>query len=268
MSEFTKMEKLEDDLKGLSFNGTSNIETTDVLESGTIVVDDVDKCREITSRLVKEGKEIAVDFEGIDLCRDGELCLIQCAQKDDNGRVYLFDIVAMNKAAFTEGGLKELLESSHVKKVIYDGRGDADALYHQFEVSLLNVYDLQICSVKRQETLECRPDKFVHGLGKAMNRFLEHDFHRSVDIQHVKKAGKELFAPEKGGSYEVWKVRPLHPDLIKYASLDVEILHDMKSAWERFSPELDNGILAAKRIHKCVHARNAASGRHMAKKDF
>merc|ERR1719270_828632 len=36
--------------------------------------------------------------------------------------------------------------------------------------------------------------------------------------------GKNLYAPERGGSYEVWNKRPLHPHLVQYCIASVKYL--------------------------------------------
>ena len=60
--------------------------------------------------------------------------------------------------AFDQGGLKELLESRRVRKIIYDGRADADALFHLFGVRLSNVYDVQVLQCI---TTPSRPAEFI-----------------------------------------------------------------------------------------------------------
>eukprot|EP00959_Pyramimonas_sp_CCMP1952_P441915 9251149-Pyramimonas_sp.AAC.2 len=84
----------------------------------------------------------------------------------------------------------------------------------------------------------------------------------------VKARGRALFAPEKGGSYDVWKKRPLPSALMDYAAGDVQLLHKMKSAWLRYSPESDDTSESQKRIKKAVEGKIAAKGRHMSIKDF
>lgn len=71
-----------------------------------------------------------------------------------------------------------------------------------------------------------------------------------------------------GGSYDVWKKRPLDPALMEYAAGDVKILHNMKAAWLKYSSESDNTSASAIRIEKAIKGSAAAKGRHMAMKDF
>lgn len=211
-------------------------------------------------------KELAIDFEGVDLCRSGELCVMQLS---DGDRTWIVDIYTLGKDAFGEGGLRAFMQdSSRVTLVGYDGRADADALFHQYSTVLGSFYDIQIASCTRQDKEQGRRDRFVHGLGRAMAAFLENDPRKASEIEKTKKAGLALFAPEKGGSYEVWKERPMSRALVDYAAADVALLLDMKRAWLQFSPARENIPKAACRINKAVQGRLPAKGKHMAMKDF
>ena len=232
-----------------------------------VVLDTTEATAKVVLQLLQAKAPIAVDFEGVDLCRRGELCLVQMS----NGTTtWLVDITTLGQAAFEEEGgkLRELLESKDVLKVGYDGRADADALRHLHQTGLAPLYDVQIASCKRQDADQGRRDPFVHGLGKSMGRFLDGDTQRAAELHRIKTKGLKLFAPEHGGSYEVWKERPLKPDLIKYAAADVALLLEMKTAWETCSPESINVAMAERRLAKAVGGASAAKGKSMARKDF
>lgn len=105
------------------------------------LVDTVEECRMFADYALSQA-ELALDLEGVELCRDGPIALIQfCTQQ---GEVFLVDIAELGQAAFDQGGLRAVLESPHIVKVIYDGRADADALYHRHWVNLQGAYDLQV----------------------------------------------------------------------------------------------------------------------------
>ena len=136
------------------------------------------ECREMVAELSKL-EVIAVDCEGVNLSREGELCLVQIGTES---KVYLVDVLEHGRALFEEGGLRALLESAKVRKVLHDCRygrrppppgptgasvnsqrlamccvlrecrGDSDAMYHQYGVALQNVFDTQIAYavIKRQ----------------------------------------------------------------------------------------------------------------------
>ena len=120
-----------------------------------VLVDDIAECARALAPMIdgdggagRQGRaraaarEVAIDFEGKNLCRDGELCLVQLAERD--GPVILLDIVVMGQRAFEEGRLRELLECAHVRKIGFDGRADADALFHLHGCEMNNYYDLQV----------------------------------------------------------------------------------------------------------------------------
>ena len=227
------------------------------------MVDTIKGVASVVEMLLNNGAPIAFDAEGVNLCRDGKLSLVQLS---NGSSTFLIDITKLGEEAFSEGRLRELLESPRVLKVGYDGRADADALFHLYKTKLEPFYDVQIASVKRQDAMQGRRDRYVHGLKKAMGRFLEPGV--ASELQKLKEKGLRLFAPDLGGSYYVWETRPLNPVLIDYASSDVEVLLDMKNAWERYSPEAKNVEMAKLRIEKAVRARDAAKGRRMAVRDF
>ena len=60
-----------------------------------------------------------------------------------------------------------------------------------------------------------------------MDAYLVRDRTRGRELARIKEEGLKLFAPEKGGSYAVWKERPLPEALIKYATSDVSLLLEM-----------------------------------------
>ena len=65
----------------------------------TVVVDSEEKVRNAVDDL-RKFEMLSVDCEGVDLGKDGELCLLQIATKD---KVYLFDIVELKGKAFETG---------------------------------------------------------------------------------------------------------------------------------------------------------------------
>ena len=238
--------------------------TTLESDSPIKVIDTKEAVRRVTGELLAAGTPIAVDFEGRDLCRAGKLDLMQLS----NGtRTWLIDVTTLGETAFSAGA-RELLESETVLKVGYDGRADADALWHLHQTMLTNFYDVQVASCKRQDATEGRRDRVVHGLGRAMDVFLRGDRARQAVSAVVKDAGRKLFAPELGGSYDVWAERPLSETLIEYAGNDVALLLEMREAWERYSPTAVNVHTSSERIRKAVQGSRPAKGKHMALKDF
>merc|ERR1711964_139121 len=169
---------------------------------------------------------IAVDFEGVKLCRHGELCLAQFCCYIDPCTVYVLDVYKLGKEAFTmtnKNGMsvKSILEDEGIRKIWFDPRNDVDALYHQFGVESRGIFDLQLAEVaeRRSRGLGVR---YVQGLFKTLLTCT----HPGITDQHKTFAekidilGKKLFEPDNGGTYEVFTQRPLHPIILVYAAHD------------------------------------------------
>jgi exonuclease 3'-5' domain-containing protein 1 len=232
--------------------------------SPALVLDTVEALASFVTKLIDDGKAVAVDFEGVDICRHGELCIVQLAQLD--GETVLVDICALGERAFTDGRLKELFESESVMKIGYDGRADCDQL-NALGVRMRCFYDIQVlyCTLRDSRSVRGR-DPYVKGLGHALDELLAPA--EAARLKLVKEVGLQLFAPEKGGSYEVWRTRPLHPVLITYGAADVEFLHRMRLEWGHAAPEADVLRIGAMRIERAIGGLEPPKGREQAKKDW
>ncbi|KAK2551132.1 piRNA biogenesis protein EXD1 [Acropora cervicornis] len=104
----------------------------------TVVVDSFGKTFEDAVKFVSKQRVIGVVCEGINLGRYGKLCWLVV--------IYLFDILTLGAACFDEG-LQNILESGDILKVIHDCRQVSDALFHQYRVRLVNVFDTQVADV-------------------------------------------------------------------------------------------------------------------------
>jgi exonuclease 3'-5' domain-containing protein 1 len=65
----------------------------------------------------------------------------------------------------------------------------------------------------------------VSGLSKSIETYLS----PPDTWKQTKNQGVALFAPEKGGSYEIFERRPLDPIIIAYCSQDVTLLEPLKN---------------------------------------
>ena len=107
-----------------------------------VLVADAATARE-AMRCTDAWKTIAVDCEGERLGRAGTLSLVQVATPDS--RVYLFDVHdAAVRDAVLDAGLRRVLESRKVTKLMHDCRRDSDALWHIAHTRLSGVLDTQI----------------------------------------------------------------------------------------------------------------------------
>lgn len=109
--------------------------------------------------------------------------------------------------------LRRVLESPHILKLMFDCRGDCEALYYCYHIRLQNVCDLQAayCCAFRPS---CQ-------LLPSMKAVLSELDLLSSEEKLIKERGREYFSPDKGGSFSAWEDRPLVPLLIHYCAVDV-----------------------------------------------
>lgn len=166
-------------------------------------------------------KIIAVDFEGVELSRDGELCIVQASSVS---RIFVFDIMVMGKAVFKQGGLKALLEG-RVVKVVHDCRHDCDSLLSQFGVRMVNIWDTQVAfrALRRQAEL---PEPLPISLKRLLGKFAG----MSEEECSIKTAGKNDMREDR----DFWKHRPLSTAALDYARFDVEHLLKIHATLRRY----------------------------------
>jgi exonuclease 3'-5' domain-containing protein 1 len=93
------------------------------------------------------------------------------------------------------------------------------------------------------------------------------DYKREEGVKDTNEKGLGLFAPERGGSYEVFNARPLSQDILLYCIQDV---HFMPKLWQRYSSKTAVGWAA--KVEQATRERVVLSqtaafhgqGRHMA----
>lgn len=99
-------------------------------------------------------------------------------------------------------------------------RNDSDALYSHFGIKLAGVQDLQLMELATRSF----PRRRVNGLARCIENDAPMTAAERQRWKATKQKGVDLFAPERGGSYEVFNVRPLAEDIIQYCVEDVRLL--------------------------------------------
>ncbi|XP_057524202.1 uncharacterized protein LOC130803969 isoform X1 [Amaranthus tricolor] len=154
---------------------------------------------------------IGFDCEGVDLCRNGTLCIMQLAFPD---AIYLVDAI--------EGGdvliqaCKPGLESGYITKVIHDCKRDSEALYYQFGIKLHNVMDTQIAYslIEEQEGRHRSLDDYISFVALLADP-------RYCGISYLEKEEvRELMRKDR----QIWLYRPLSELMIRAAADDVRFL--------------------------------------------
>ncbi|OBT83402.1 hypothetical protein VE02_08733 [Pseudogymnoascus sp. 03VT05] len=171
-----------------------------------------------------EPPSLYIDLEGIALGRHGSISIISI-HISPTKKTYLVDIHSLKEAAFsitttTRTSLKTILESPTIPKVIFDIRNDSDALFSLFKISVDGIRDLQVMELATRRGSR----QYVSSLAKCIEYGSPISSTDKFRWRVSKERGVRLFAPEKGGRYEVFNERPLNPEIMQYCHLDVALL--------------------------------------------
>ena len=220
------------------------------------LVDDEASLKETLSELkgkLERNTRLAVDCEGVSLSRKGALTIITVATEE---KAYIFDVLKLGQAVFNSG-LGEILADKSREKLMFDCRQDSDALWHQFNIKLTGVLDLQLleiiyrrenatasrpCSTKRKRRSQ-RTDEVesIYGFARCLKLYVQDE-----DLIKMKEKGKKAMQDndeeddeedDEDGDNDVWKKRPLSDELIQYCIVDTmgmfRLYEKMKDVYER-----------------------------------
>jgi len=170
---------------------------------------------------------LALDCEGVDLRRSGELAIVQVSSRT---YCFLFDVLMLNKTSEVVVFLKKLLENSDIVKIVHDVKMDSDALYHCLGIKVSNVHDTQAW------------DKIIHGREDNLNETLS----RNNCTPNVERNSSVYRLNNR-----FWAERPLTPMMIEWASGDVGCLFDLHDAQINQVAKCNNALKS-----KCIDASN------------
>ncbi|KAG5973503.1 hypothetical protein E4U55_000488 [Claviceps digitariae] len=170
-----------------------------------------------------------VDVEGVNMCRNGSVSLLTILVKSgmNQEELSIIDMHTLQRdASETKGScgksLKDILESPDIIKVFFDVRNDSDALYSHYGINLGGIWDVQLMhSASRATTMGRR---YLSGLSRCVQSLFFQDYNQLQAWKRHKKMGEQLWKPEKGGSFEVFNIRPLPEQVLSYCAGDVQKL--------------------------------------------
>lgn len=177
---------------------------------------------------------IAVDLEGVNLSRNGSVCIVQIAVARRGAPIFLFDISALGDAAFAGNeSLRGLLEDAELEKLFFDCRADLNALLFLHGVATCNVVDLQLSDIAHRLVKGVHCDR-VSGLGYIVEKtpHAQMEPNEAAALAACKAAARGLFVPELGGSYEVWHERPLPAVLREYCT-DAALFFTLRVSFDK-----------------------------------
>ncbi|KAF4959955.1 hypothetical protein FSARC_10603 [Fusarium sarcochroum] len=250
---------------------TQKLETIKLVDQPSVVfVDDtaaLSKMVDTLDILPVDKPLIFIDLEGVNLCRHGTISIMQIYDLVAK-RTYLVDVYTLGSKCFSTPGangrtLKQILESASIPKVFFDVRNDSDALYGNYQIDLAGIHDLQLMELATRSFSK----RFITGLSKCIEKDAPLSYQERRTWMQTKEKGLHLFAPEKGGSYEVFNKRPLPEDIKSYCAQDVQILPRLWAHYNaKMGPRWREKVLAASkaRVQLSQTASFNGKGRHMA----
>lgn len=155
---------------------------------------------------------VSFDCEGINLGVRGQITMIQLGTT--RGEAFIFD-VATCPDMVAHGGIKEILETEKVIKVIHDCRNDSVNLYNQFQILLRNVFDTQSAHAVLQFQDQGKQVYKVKNV--SLNTLCEM---YNATVNPMKDQLKNVYRRDQ----KYWARRPLTRDMLLYAAGDVLIL--------------------------------------------
>jgi exonuclease 3'-5' domain-containing protein 1 len=198
-----------------------------ILQEAYELIDTVEAIRTVIENLIDQPTappSLYIDLEGVNLSRQGSISILQIYIALQNKsyliNIYILGSKVFNTASKLDHTLKSVLQSESIPKVFFDVRNNSDTLFSHFQISLAGIVDLQVM----EYTIRTFRKKFVNGLSKCMENDLDLLYRQKLECQRVKEEGVKLFAPEKGGTYEVFNKRPLSDAIGLYCVQDVQWL--------------------------------------------
>lgn len=182
----------------------------------TRVISTVKESLFVTHAILKSCYEdqavVSFDCEGINLGVRGQITMIQLGTT--RGEAFIFDVASCpDMVQF--GGIKQILESEKVIKVIHDCRNDSVNLFNQFQIMLRNVFDTQSAHAVLQFQDQGKQVYKVKNV--SLNTLCEM---YNATVNPMKDQLKNVYRRDQ----KYWARRPLTRDMLLYAAGDVLIL--------------------------------------------
>ncbi|VDN03398.1 unnamed protein product [Thelazia callipaeda] len=168
-----------------------------------------------------EERVVGVDFKTVTLGMQGEefLSLVVLAT---TSQIIVFDVVHSD-TILLESGVKEILESEKIAKVIHDARRVATLLAHRYAINLRKIFDTQVAHAVLQH------EKF----GKALTDMRAISFLNLQRVYYPQSIMMSDITPRKLSQPPSWGSRPLTDEflltVVEEAYCLVTVLYRMMS---------------------------------------
>ncbi|EIM86579.1 uncharacterized protein STEHIDRAFT_156887 [Stereum hirsutum FP-91666 SS1] len=189
----------------------------------------------IAITVLESSPTIILDCEGRDLGEKGGalsiIILSTTSTTASTALTFLIDVLRLSPTQLQS--IYDLLSSPHITKVVFDGRMDYSALYHECGVEVHNVLDMQLADIAsrglRGEQEAKRLERLWKYLGKWEVEKKKDMYEKVVKINGMKDclSEHEIFGMTKDESvrHDLWTRRPLPKNYASYAATDARMIH-------------------------------------------
>jgi ribonuclease D len=188
---------------------------------------------------------LALDCEGVNLGRCGQLCIIQIATQEV---CFLFDVLELSASCELAVSLKTILEDENIVKVIHDCKMDSDALFHKLDINLAGVHDTQVW------------DKVLKGSETNLNQTL-----LTYDCTPNEERSSDVYKINN----HFWATRPLTHKMVEWASGDVANLFELhekqreQASADQREEALSNSEAKSRQLRECVVFKTRIKAKNM-----
>ena len=148
--------------------------------SYTIIKDSSDISNFETELSKNNFREYSVDLEGERLCRHGKILNIQLCIIETND-IVIFECLKLSIPEMKRV-LDPIFDNASIVKYMFDCRSDVDALYHQYNIKLSGVVDIQLYEIAYRKCNGMGNLRFYNGLFKTLTNYA-----REIDISEKDK---------------------------------------------------------------------------------
>jgi exonuclease 3'-5' domain-containing protein 1 len=133
--------------------------------------------------------------------------------------------------------LKTILEDESIAKLMWDCRSDNSALFHLYGIRLAGVVDLQLHCLAwslAEDPANSRTQQMFHSLHWALAtaNHAEMGPEERNAYSRVVQMARILSVPERGGTYDVWKQRPL-PGVLRQYCTDATMFFALRAYYQQ-----------------------------------
>ncbi|KAF9467848.1 ribonuclease H-like domain-containing protein [Collybia nuda] len=177
---------------------------------------------------LRSASSLIMDCEARNLGNQGGVLSIISLRSTTSTDIFLIDVVRLNGSL---SPLFHLLESTEVVKIMFDGRMDFSALYHEFGIHLKNVLDLQLADIYsrrvRRETDARRISRLQPYLPACKIASAPGLYTRAIKLGGLSQCVREHLGRSESKqpvNHDNWLKRPLSQAYLSYAATDIHLM--------------------------------------------